>query len=76
MAHSPPVLPSNPEGRREVKLECGVDGCKLPFGHLHDGVLVIECKHHGERHINAITLEKLLHLMKEGAPQEGAWIET
>lgn len=32
--------------------------CKLPFGYIQRGVLVIHSRHGGEKHINTIPLPK------------------
>ncbi len=46
-------------------LRCHV--CGLPWGRLQDGVLIIESKHHGEKHTNTVVVEKLVKLCQEGS---------
>ena len=44
-------------------LRCHI--CGLPWGRLQDGVLIIESRHHGEKHTNAVMVEKLLEVCQE-----------
>ena len=44
--------------------------CDLPFARLQFGRLVVESKHHGDVHTNALTLEnleKILELLRRGS---------
>ena len=37
--------------------------CGVPYARLDGNVLVIESRHHGEKHVNVITVDKLLELV-------------
>ncbi len=37
--------------------------CKLPFARIQNGVLIIESRHHGEKHTNVISLADLIQLI-------------
>jgi hypothetical protein len=37
--------------------------CKLPFARIQNGALVIDSRHHGERHTNVIALAELVRLV-------------
>lgn len=50
-----------------VLLRCGQ--CGLPWAKVQNGVLVVESRHHGERHVNVIALEELFKLWKEAQEQ-------
>lgn len=39
--------------------------CGLPFARLQNGCLVVESKHSGERHVNAISVEQLVRISQE-----------
>jgi hypothetical protein len=41
----------------DVVLRCGQ--CGLPWAKICNGVLVVESRHHGDRHVNVISLEEL-----------------
>lgn len=47
----------------DVVLRCGQ--CGLPWAKISNGVLVVESRHHGDRHVNVIALEALLRLWAE-----------
>ena len=36
--------------------------CGLPFGRIENGCLVIESRHHGEKHVNVMALTKVIEL--------------
>lgn len=38
--------------------------CRLPFAVVENGVLVIESRHHGEKHTNVLSLEAVYELVK------------
>jgi len=44
--------------------------CGLPFACVRDGVLVIESRHSGVKHINAIRLEDVVELLQERERQK------
>ena len=47
----------------DVVLRCGQ--CGLPWAKISNGVLVVESRHHGDRHVNVIALEELLRAWAE-----------
>lgn len=38
--------------------------CGLPFARIENGVLIIESRHHGEKHTNVIPLSDLIEVPK------------
>ena len=44
-----------------VLLPCAV--CHSPWGYVQGGALVVESRHHGERHRNVLTLERVRELL-------------
>lgn len=48
-------------------LRCGQ--CGLPWAKVQNGVLVVESRHHGERHVNVIALAELFKLWREAQEQ-------
>jgi hypothetical protein len=51
-----------------VVLRCGQ--CGLPWAKLSNGVLVVESRHHGERHVNVIALETLFKMWLEAQQEQ------
>jgi len=47
----------------DVVLRCGQ--CGLPWAKICNGVLVVESRHHGDRHVNAMALDALMRLWAE-----------
>lgn len=47
----------------DVVLRCGQ--CGLPWAKICNGVLVVESRHHGDRHVNVITLDEVKRLWNE-----------
>jgi len=47
------------ENGKDTVLTCGKEGCHFPFARIQNGVLVIESRHHGESHVNVITMEEV-----------------
>jgi hypothetical protein len=45
----------------QAVLKCSC--CDLPFAVVQRGVLVIQSRHHGERHVNVLTLEELRRML-------------
>lgn len=43
--------------------------CKLPFARIQNGVLIIESRHHGEKHTNVIALAELLRMISADEAQ-------
>lgn len=43
------------------QLPCSI--CRLPFARIENGVLIIESRHHGDKHTNVISLKTLLELI-------------
>ena len=43
-----------------VDLRCTCGACRLPWARIKNGCLVVESKHHGERHVNQIALPELI----------------
>ena len=39
--------------------------CGLPFARVQNGALVIESHHHGQRHVNVISVAELRRLLAE-----------
>jgi hypothetical protein len=48
-----------------VTLRCAA--CGLPWARLQNGVLMVQSKHHGEKHVNGIAVTRLVELCHEGA---------
>lgn len=38
--------------------------CSSPWGYVQGGALVVESRHHGERHRNVLTLERVRDLLE------------
>lgn len=55
-----------PQSKR-VPLRCGHPGCKSPYAHAQNGVIIVVSEHHGCRHENVITVSDLLALCVETA---------
>jgi len=47
----------------DVVLRCGQ--CGLPWAKICNGVLVVESRHHGDRHVNVIALDEIARLWRE-----------
>jgi hypothetical protein len=45
---------------------CECSCCRLPLARIQNGVLIIESRHHGERHTNVIALAELVQLISMG----------
>lgn len=43
--------------------------CGLPYARLSGNVLIIESRHHGEKHTNTITVDKLAELVERPVRQ-------
>lgn len=43
-----------------IPLRCSA--CGLPFARIQNGVLIIESKHHGQTHVNAVSLMSIVEL--------------
>ena len=41
-----------------LTLRCAT--CELPFARVQNGVLIVESRHHGEVHVNAVPLAALM----------------
>lgn len=41
--------------------------CGLPFARVQNGCIIVESKHSGDKHVNAISIEELLRLAKQEA---------
>lgn len=48
---------------QQIPLKCHRDGCWLTWATIVNGVLMVESRHDGHRHHNAISLDVLLQLM-------------
>ena len=65
-------MAESPEGFQQNLCQCrAVKGkalccpyCDLPAGYIKGGCLVIESRHHGEKHVTTLTLEELETLLK------------
>lgn len=44
--------------------------CGLPFARIQNGVLVVESRHHGQVHVNVLSLANILELLQEVSPSE------
>jgi hypothetical protein len=42
---------------RRIVLRCQCGHCELPFAYVQNGVLLIQSRHSGETHINAVRIE-------------------
>ena len=52
-----------------VDLRCRI--CDVPFATLQNGAIVIESRHHGQKHINTIAIADLLaYICRPGELQE------
>ena len=49
-------------------IRCG--DCHLPCARVRDGVLVIESRHSGVKHVNAIRLEDVVELLRDRERQK------
>ena len=48
---------------------CGHAGCGCPWLTVHNGVIIVESRHHGEVHRNVLAVIELLRMCaEEGAP--------
>lgn len=52
-----------------VVLRCSQ--CETPWAHLHNGVLVVYSKHHGQKHINRVAVSELVGMCQEGSALAG-----
>jgi hypothetical protein len=50
-----------------ITLKCK---CGLPWAYLQNGQLVVESKHYGARHVNRISLAKLVEILRRGGEFE------
>ncbi len=48
---------------QEDKLRCSC--CGLPFARLQHGCIVVESKHSGEKHVNAVAVDELVKMIRE-----------
>ena len=47
--------------------------CNLPFARLQNGAIVIESRHHGEKHINSVSVwDLVLLVIQKFAPERSA----
>ena len=44
----------------KLRVFCDEKGCQLPVAYLKDGMLIIESRHHGEKHVSTIRVDLLL----------------
>lgn len=57
--------PGEPEDAAGVTtLRCA--DCGLPFARIEDGELVVESRHHGEKHVNRVAVAELVRLADGG----------
>ena len=42
--------------------------CNVPWARLENGVLIVEAKHHGERHVNVVPVGDLANPFPESTP--------
>lgn len=49
-----------------LRCEC----CGLPFARLVNGAIIVESRHHGERHQNVVAVDELVKLRQEVRPNE------
>jgi hypothetical protein len=52
-----------------VTLRCAA--CGLPFARLQNGVVVVQSKHHGQKHVNGVAVARLVELCQEGGAPDG-----
>ena len=45
-----------------ITLHCGEDGCTLPWARVQNGCLVVQSRHNGMTHTNAIPIDKLAEI--------------
>jgi hypothetical protein len=50
----------------EIVLRC--DDCGLPWARVRNGVLMVESRHHGEKHTGVIPVAELVKMCQEGTP--------
>jgi len=59
---------------RVVILRCAE--CGLPWARLQDGVLIVESRHHGETHVNALPARRLLAMARQQEREQApSWLE-
>lgn len=46
-----------------ITLRCAT--CGLPFAVVQDGAIVVRSKHHGEQHVNAVAIGRLIEVCQE-----------
>lgn len=46
-----------------ITLRCSC--CSVPWAEIKNGTLVVLARHHGERHVNVLTLEYIEQLLRE-----------
>lgn len=53
---------------KPIVLRCTV--CGLPWARIENGVLIVESRHHGQRHVNVMSLRQLVELQE---PESQQW---
>lgn len=51
-----------------IVLKCSC--CDLPFATIQRGVLMVNSRHHGDKHVNVITLAELVSRLQPEGEQE------
>jgi hypothetical protein len=46
-----------------VVLKCAC--CDLPFATIQRGVLMVNSRHHGDKHVNVVTLQDLIQWLRD-----------
>lgn len=64
----PPRQPDTPRislraSGRPIVLKC--DCCDLPFATIQRGVLMVNSRHHGDKHVNVIGLRDLIQMLRD-----------
>jgi len=74
------ALPRTPATKARDHARIAVDaggyircqGCSLPVARVQDGVLIIESRHFGDKHVNVFRLEDVVELLERERRKECA----
>lgn len=55
---------------KQHDLMCSIPKCGCPFARRQDGAIIIESRHHGERHVNILTADILEQWLAEMRPRK------
>lgn len=46
-----------------IVLKCSC--CDLPFATIQRGVLMVNSRHHGDKHVNVVTIRDLIEMLRK-----------